>query len=884
MSMNKQKNWYNSSITQVFEETKSSKDGLTSGKVKKLQKKYGLNELPNKKPTSKITLVINQIKSPLVYVLIFAVIISIVLGHYTDAGVICLVVVINTIFGYWQESKANNAAEKLKQIIKHTARVERDGGVIQIDSSQLVPGDVILLKSGDKIPADARLFEMIDLQTVEASLTGESTPIKKNIKRMEIGSQLADRKNMVYMGTMVSRGKAKAVVVATGTKTEIGKISVLIEEAKEIKTPLQDKLSHFSKWLTWVIVSISAVVFIQGYFANRDLIEMLLTVVALAVSAIPEGLLVAVTIILTFGMQFILKRKALVRKLVAAETLGSISVICTDKTGTLTEGVMRVSKIITANDEYVPSDASELLSLGKNRNLISKVSILCSNAIIENPLAELEHIKIIGDPTETSLLLASIQSGFIKDSLEKEYKQLAEIPFSSDTKYMATLHNHIKDKHQHVFVKGAPEKLFDFCKFVIIKGKKIKLDNKYLTKLENKYTHLTSQGLRVLGFAYKTGKFDSLKDELNDLVFLGFVAIKDPLRVDAKQTIQLCKRAGIRPVIITGDHKLTAKAIFEELGLKVDSNMVEGRDLDKWSDTELQDKVKNIDIYARVEPKHKLRIVNAWQAIGEVVAMTGDGINDAPAIKTADIGIAFGSGSDVTKETADIILLDNNFKVIVAAVEQGRIIFDNIRKVILYLLTDSFSQIILISGSLMLNLPLPFLVTQILWINLISDGLPNIAMALEPGEKEVMNEKPRKRNEPILNREMKLIIFFVGIFMDLILLVLFILMYAKINDIDYIRTVIFTASGVGSLFYAFSVRSLRHSVISKNPFKNKYLVGAVTISFLAFFAIIYIPFLQPVFHTVPLGWMEWGLIILLALFKVFLIEIVKHFSIVKRNC
>lgn len=882
--MSHEENWHSLPVSKIFEQLASAKNGLNSHQVREKRQSFGFNKLPTAKPIARLVLLFNQIKSPLVYVLLMAVVISIFLRHYADAGVIFFVVVINTIFGYWQESQANNSLQKLKEIVKQQAKVWRDGQVARLDSAELVPGDVIILRAGDKVPADARLLESADLQTVEALLTGESTPIRKQIEVLPVGTALAERKNMVYLGTLIARGEGLAVVCATGIRTEIGKIGILLKETKETATPLQLRLVEFSRWLTLIIVSISFLIFIQGYLAGRHWLDMFLTVVAVAVSAIPEGLLVAVTIILTLGMQFILKRQALVRKLLATETLGCTSVICTDKTGTLTEGVMRVAHIVTADEQYHLATEAEAIKMSKARNLIHEISLLCSSAVIENPGSELVDMKVIGDPTETALLLAAVQSGFDKTALTKEYEKLQEIPFDSAKKYMATLHSHKGDDYQYIFVKGAPEPIFAFANQVLIGGKKVELTKQQLDSLKHKHASLTAKGLRLLAFAYKTGKLadHNLPNELNGLVWLGFVAIKDPLRSDAKATIKLCQQAGIRPVVITGDHRLTAKAIFEELDFKpMDGNIVEGADLDKWSDEELKQKVKDIDIYARVEPRHKLRIVDAWQARGEVVAMTGDGINDAPAIKTADIGIALGSGSDVTKETADMVLLDNNFSVIVAAVEQGRIIFANIRKVILYLMSDSFSEIILITGSLILGLPLPVLATQILWINLVADGLPNIAMTLEPGEPEIMEDKPRKKDEPIVNRPMK-IIFAVGIATDFILLGLFVVLLKMFTDLDYIRTIIFVALGIDSLLYVFSIRSWRYSILAMNPLANRYLLGAVVISFLVFFLVVYAPWLQPIFHTVSLGLVEWVLILVWTLFKVSLIELAKYFFIIKK--
>ncbi len=879
----KKTNWHNLSLQKVFKELKSSQKGLSARQVKARQKTFGRNRLLKGKSLSNLVILFNQIKSPLVYILLFAVIISAILGHLIDAGVILFAVLVNTCFGYWQEKKANRAIEHLRKIVKQTAKVLRQGRKIMVDSEELVPGEVIFLAAGDKVPADARLIEVEDLQAVEAVLTGESSPSTKRVGVIKKGAALADRENLVYQGTLIVRGKGRAIVCKTGWRTEVGRISRLLRETEEEKTPLQNQLKKFSHWLTGAVIGFSFLILTIGFLTGKDLVEMLIVAVALAVAAIPEGLLVAVTIILTIGMQRILKRRALVRKLIAAETLGGISIICTDKTGTLTEGEMQVFKIITADKQYSIDRLVNPSQLDKNQDLILKVSVLCSSATIENPDQELKKLKIIGDPTEKSLLLAAIHSGFNKEELEKEYRRRAEIPFSSERKFMATLNEHKRHRHQHIFVKGAPEKIFKFSDRVMVGGQKKPLTPKKAVELKKKYERLTDKGLRLLAVAYKTGQFNELRDELNDLVFLGFIALKDPLRSEAKDAINLCRKAGIRPVIVTGDHQKTARAIFRELGLKVDGNVVQGEDLDKWDDRELKQKVKKIDIYARVEPEHKLRIVDAWQSRGEVVAMTGDGVNDAPALKSADIGIALGGGSDVTKETADLILLDNNFSVIVAAVKQGRVIFDNIRKVILYLLTDSFSEIILVSGSLFLGLPLPILAIQILWINLVADGLPSIALTLDPAEDGLMKDKPRDRREPILNTEMKILIFIIGVITDFVLFGLFLFLLNFSKDLDYIRTIIYAALGLDSLLYVFSVRTLRHSIFTENPLKNRFLVVAVAVSLVVLVSIIYLPVLRDIFQTVFLGWQEWLIIIGLAIVKVFLIEIVKHHFIVKKR-
>lgn len=883
--------WHNLEINQIFEILHSGKDGLSEEEVKKRQKKYGLNILPKKPPLSKLTIFVNQFKSPLVYILIIAALISLILRHYIDLGVIFVAIFINTIVGYFQETKANNAINKLRQLVKQTAKVIRKGKQSLINAELLVPGDIILLEPGDKVPADCRLIENDNLQVVEAALTGESVPSSKTTKVIDKGTTLADRENMVYMGTVVESGKAKACVCQTGINTEIGRITKLIKETTEEQTPLRLSISHFSKALSFIILTLSIIILILGiakgqpFFADPDHPQggMLATVVALVVASIPEGLVVAVTVVLAIGMQAILRQKGLVRKLIAAETLGSTSVISTDKTGTLTEGKMNVVQFNTLDKQI---ELSQLLDNGKTKSwgeyeTILKISALCNNAFIENPESELEKLKIVGTPTEKALLLAATMAGFDKNKLENETPRLGEIPFDGNKKFMATLHKLNKEKNI-VYVKGAPEKLLTFSKFIQIQGKKELLTENKFKKVKSDYEELTKKGLRLIAFAYKETKETKLAEKPQDLIFLGFAAIQDPLRPEAKEMIKLTTQAKIKPVIVTGDHKLTAKTIAQELGLKVkEENILEGKDLDKLNDKDLIKKIRDITIFARVEPKHKLRIIAAWQAKGEVVAMTGDGINDAPALKAADIGIALGSGTDVAKETSDLILLDDNFKTIVAAVRQGRIIYENIKKVILYLLADSFSEMILISGALILSWPLPILPAQILWINLITDGFPGIAMTLEPGEKEVMKDPPRKKKEPILDKEMKILIFVIGIITDLVLLALFYFLLGKLTDLNHIRTIIFTALGIDSLIYVFSCRSLRHTIFTKNPFSNRYLLWAVAAGFVLQLLAIYEPHLQKIFQTQALTW-EWLIIGALALVKITGIEITKYFFIVHK--
>lgn len=870
-------NWHAKEIKEIFHQIKTTERGLTFEEAKKRLTKFGPNKLPEEKRLMQVQIFFNQFKSPLVYVLLIAALMTLLLREFIDTGVILAAVFLNTLVGFFQESKAERTIERLKLMLEYKAKVLRNGYEHEIKVEEIVLGDIILVEAGDKIPADARLIEAKKLQVVETALTGESAPSEKSIERLEVGVPLADRENMVYMGTNVVRGRGRAVVIATGSQTELGKIALMVKEIREEKTPLHEQLAKFSKWLALLLSFICLVVFLLGILQGRAFVEMFLTAVAVAVAAIPEGLLVSLTVILAIGMQKILKEKALVRKLIAAETLGSTSIICSDKTGTLTLGKMLVDHIFTDTQ----SEKTKIKAL--------EIGLLCNNAVIENPEEELKDWIILGDSTEQALLLAAVQAGLKKEELEKEYPRLDEIPFDEEKKFMATLHKIRNSKFNirySIYVKGAPEKIISMAGWLEADGKKEKLTLEKTKKFKKEIDYLANRGLRLLAVAYKEVKTveEFNERDLSDLVFVGLVALKDPLRPEAKEAIRLCRDAGIRSIIVTGDHRLTAKTIAHEVGLpSEEKNILEGEELDKMSDKDFDAVLRHIDIYARVEPRHKLRLIDAWQRKGEVVAMTGDGVNDAPALKKADVGVALGSGTDVAKEASDIVLLDNNFKTIVKAVERGRVIFENIRKVVVYLLSDSFTEVIIVGGSLLLGLPLPVLAAQILWVNLIEDGLPSIALSFEPEEKGLMKEKPRKKSETILNLEMKVIIFIIGIFTDLLLFGLFYYFWKIYQDITYVRTIVFVGLGVNSLFYVWSCRSLRFSIWHTNPFKNKFLNASVIFGFLMFFVALYIPFFQKVLRTVPLGLREWGVVIFLGFINLLLIELVKYIFLSEKD-
>lgn len=847
------------SIKEVFKALKTQAQGLSKKEAASRLEKFGPNKLPEAKRFSALILFLHQFKNPLIYILFAALTISFATKHFVDAWIILVVILISSAVGFLQEYKASQALSRLKQMVRHKARALRDGKEMIVAQEEVVPGDIILLSAGDKVPADARLIEAQNFEVVEAALTGESIPSSKGIDILPQDTPLADRENMVYLGTVVARGKAKAIVVSTGQKTELGRIATLVKETADEKTPLQEQLTHFGRVIGLILVVVNILIFGLGVLTGKPLFEMFLTSVAVVVAAVPEGLLPAMTVILAIGMQRLAKHKGLVRKMLAAETLGSVSVICADKTGTLTQGEMRVSQIIPKTSHF----------------FALKIGLLCNNAVIENPDKELKDWVIVGDPTEKALLLAGCAAGLKKEELEKEEPRIAEIPFDSEYKFMATLNQ--TEIRNFIYAKGAPEKILALSALTAAKKKEI----------QKQYEHLTSLGLRVLAVAYKLedkikSSEEFTRENLSDLIFVGLVALKDPLRPEAKKAIALCQNAGIQPVIVTGDHKLTAMAIVQELGIEVSrENVLEGADLDKITDEELRELVKKIVIFARVEPKHKIRIVQALQANGEVVAMTGDGVNDAPALKKADIGVAVGSGTDVAKEVADLVLLDNNFGTIVEAVRRGRMTFNNIRKVILYLLTDSFSEMVIVAGSVILGLPLPILPAQILWIKLIEDAAPAMSLSFDEIDEDVMKEPPRKKTEPILNHKAKALIAFYAIVMDLILFGLFYYFWKTSGNLDYARTITFVGLGLASLFYIYAVRGLKLSIFKLNPFSNKFLMATTVVGALLFLVAIYAPFFNNILRTVPLGIKEWLVLGSYAMLGIVVYEVGKKFTIAR---
>jgi len=862
--MKENNRWHNLSVGEVIKLFETSPfHGLDQLEVNKRQEQYGKNKLPEEKRITAWEIFFDQFKSPMVYILLIAALISLGLKEFIDIGIILAAVLINAGIGFSQEYKAEATFKHLKKMVEHKARVIRTGRELIIDNQEVVPGDILILEAGDIVPADARLIETHNLETKEAILTGESEPSAKHTKPLKEDTPLADRENMVYFGTDITRGKGKAVVVATGSRAQVGTIAFLIKEAKVEKTPLQKKIAQLAQILGIVIGGLCILLFAGGILTGRPFLEILLTSVAVAVAGIPEGLLVAVTLTLAIGIQRMLERKALTKKLIATETLGSTTVICADKTGTLTEGKMAVAHIQPAKEKET------------TENL--KIARLYNNAIIENPDQELEKWQISGDSTESALLLGAVQAGLERNEILAAYPRIDEIPFDSERMYMATLHYQKQNKKQNIICfKGAPERIVNLCQ----------LREEEKEKIVQQFEQLTSKGLRVLALGQKevSPRQKISERDIKKMTYLGLIALKDPLRQGAKETIADCLRAGIRPMILTGDHKLTTQTIAQEVGLiKEGETIIEGKEMDQMNDEQLKEILKTHHVFARVEPKHKIRIVDLLQEQNQVVAMTGDGVNDAPALRSADIGIALGSGSAVTKEIADIVLLDNNFKTIVEAIKQGRTIFSNIKKIVLFLLVDTFTEFILIGITFLFGYPLPLLAGHILWVNIIEDTLPAMALAYEKPREEVLKEKTRGHQAVILDKEMKFLIFIIGIVTDLLLLGLFFYLYYKNLDIDYIRTIIFVGLGINTLFIIFSCKNLKKSIWHYNPFDNKFLNLSVIIGWLLFLIPLYIPFFQNILRVVPLKLTDWAILVSFGLIALFLIEIGKLFFLPRQN-
>ncbi|MBN1263640.1 MAG: HAD-IC family P-type ATPase [Candidatus Pacebacteria bacterium] len=825
--------------------------GLTSSESEKRLLKFGPNEINRKEELFWPKLFLAQFKSPLIYILFLAGLVTLFLKEWTDSIVIFLAVGINTVLGFIQEYKAEKSLLALKEILVPQARVIREGKEVQIEVERIVPGDLVVLLTGDKIPADGRLIEAVDFHSNEAILTGESKPVLKKNK--------AD----VFMGTVVASGRGKMLAVKTGAETRVGRIATKLSQTVAEETPLKKQISQLSKVLAIIFSLICLIIFLEGIWTGRGFIEMFTLSVAVAVAAIPEGLAVSLTVILTLGMGRILKRKGLVRKLLAAETLGSVDVIAADKTGTLTEGKMKVIGCQTDDDGNK-----------ETREKILKAAVLANN--MTNPL-------------ELAMMAWARNELAEVEGLIRRHPRLAEMPFSSQKKFIAVLVGSADQKGGEFFLSGAPEMVMELSTLTS-EQKKI-----WRSRLDK----VTKKGLRVVAFAWTAGGLNKLKTgfsrlkhgfgkydgRLNgnwqklNLKWLGFLLFEDPVRAEVEESLRLCRQAGIRVKVITGDYRHTAVAVLDKLkvsGSRLKTGQImEGWELEGISAEELNKRVEETVLFARTTPEQKIKIVEVLQDQGHSVAMMGDGVNDALALKKADIGVVVGEASEVAKETADMVLLDSNFKTIVAAVEEGRGIFENIKKVVLYLLADSFTEVILIGGSLLLGLPTPLLPAQILWVNLVEDGLPGLALAFEPNDPELMRDPPRLKKAPILDQEIKTIVFIIGLVTDLLLFGVYLLLLKTGLEMDLIRTVIFAGLAINSLFYVFSCKTLRQNLWQENLFSNSFLIVSVLIGFILLLAGIYHPFLATILKTQEMGWFFWLIVLALGLVNTAGIELVK---------
>jgi Ca2+-transporting ATPase len=866
--------------------------GLTSAEAARRLSQHGYNQLQEAPGRSPVKVFLDQFKSFLIWVLIGAAIVSGFLGEWVDALAIIGIVLLNSILGFIQEFRAEKALLALKKMAAPSAKVIRDGELKAVPAKEIVPGDLLELEAGDHIPADARIvYHTPNFSVHEAALTGESTPVFKTVAQLdEEEVPLADRANMVYSGTSVSSGKARVLVVGTGMNTELGRIARMIQEILIETTPLQRKLEQFGRWIVYLCFFLVGLIFVLEWLRGGKLVEVFLTAVSLAVAAIPEGLPAVVTIALALGVQRMVKRHALIRKLPSVETLGAATVICSDKTGTLTRNEMTV-KYIYADGQLFAVTGNGYEPVGEFLLHEQKVDpsafpglyqalvcgLLCNSASLVETSGK---FRIVGDPTEGALLTLGYKAGLRKETLEEKEPLLEEIPFDSERKMMTMLRQH--DGQVIAYVKGAPDVLLKNCSAIYESGQERPITSEEVKKILEINESLASQALRVLGCAYR--KFPALPEKLEaseiekDLVFVGLLAMIDPARAEAVAAVAACRRAGIKPVMITGDHKVTAVAIAKELGmLEEGAEAVSGEELDEMTPEEFEEKVSRIQVYARVSPEHKLKIVRAWKKKGQVVAMTGDGVNDAPAVKEADIGVAMGiTGTDVTKEVSDMVITDDNFASIVAAVEEGRAIYDNIKKFVHYLLSCNLGEIMVMFLASLFGWPVPLLPIQILWVNLVTDGLPALGLGFDPPDKDIMSRPPRKPDEPIVDRHRAVLMIFQGMFITLCTLTAyFYVLNVEKEGIVRARTAAFIVLSVSQLFHALNSRSQMKSIFELGFFSNLKLIWAILVSLMLQLSVIYLPFLQKIFKTQNLTAFDWIMVFALSSLSLWLMEVIK---------
>jgi Ca2+-transporting ATPase len=911
--------WYIKEVDDVLEELNTSKEGLSSDQAEKRLEEYGPNELEERGIRSPWSVLLGQFTDTMVIILIIAAVISFFLGETTDAIMILIIVILNAILGFTQEYRAEKAIAALKKMSVPTVRVRRDGQIKEVEAISLVPGDIVLFEAGDRVPADCRVVESVNLRAEEAALTGESVPVDKVAKKLEDEKMpIGDQKNMVFMGTAITYGRGSAVVVETGMNTELGNIADMLQQVTDEKTPLQRRMDELGKWLAVAAFVLVAIVFAVGVWRGGALDEMFLTAVGLAVAAVPEGLVAVVTIALALGAQRMVKRNALIRKLPAVETLGSITTICSDKTGTLTENRMTVTVLDIAGTRLdlttkmektgatLKKDQTPIVEPDRDLSLLLAGGALANDATLqENEEGEGYHT--IGDPTEGALVVASARLGLWKEKLDQLMPRVAEVPFTSERKRMSTVHeinremeleleddpykyllDSLPENKYVVFTKGAVDSLLNICDRVWTEGNIEEINGDWLSRIEEANNNLAKEGMRVLGVAMNCIDEVPEKDQEqleNNLIFIGLTGMIDPPRPEVRDAVAECRTAGIRPVMITGDHPYTALHIARDLGIvqsvegKDDNELViTGKQLAEMSVDDLDDVVMDVSAYARVSPEHKVKIVEALKNRGQIIAMTGDGVNDAPALKRSDIGVAMGiTGTDVSKEASDMVLLDDNFATIVHAIEEGRTIYDNIRKFIKYTMSSNIGEIFVMLVAPLLGLPIPLNAIQILWINLVTDGLPGLALGIEPTAPDTMKRPPHPPTESVLARGLGKYMILIGPLMGIVALLPELLNNFTAMEFSGAtwRTMVFSTLALAQMGNALAIRSDRLTIFQLGIFTNPALIGAVVLTFALQMAVIYVPFLQNIFDTTALTFGQLMLSLGLSMIVFIVVEVAK---------
>jgi len=880
--------YYNINASEATKLLKSSEKGLTKNEAEKRLEEFGYNELQKEKKLTALTIFLSQFKNALILLLIFAGLLSLFLGERIESIAIFGIVFLNAILGFIQEYKAEKAIEALKKISAPTAKVLRDGKEQKIPAREVVPGDILLLEAGDIVPADSRLLEVTSLQIDEASLTGESVPSKKVTEPFKLGTSVADQENMAFMGTVVTYGKGKSIVTSTGMKTEFGKIATSLQTTKEVQTPLQIKFTRLAKQIGIVAVILIIIVLVSGTLQGTLTFgKMLLFALALTVSTIPNSLPIIVTVGLSMGIKKLAKKNMLIKKLPAAESLGAATIIVSDKTGTITKNQMTITDIFY-DDEIIKVSGTGYEPKGnfyvnnkqinpKQMELFLRIGYLCNNAKLVKKEGKFE---IIGDPTEGSLIVLGKKGKLEDENLQRNFSFIEELPFDSDRKSMSVIFKNKINKKTEAYVKGAPDLLLKVCDRVLEKGRVRKLTKKDRKKILRMNDSFAEKSLRVLALAYRElpdSKKYNIDNVEKNLIFVGLVGMIDPPREEVKQAVEQCQEAGIRVMIITGDHAITTKAIAQQIGLFKEGDVVlTGDDVEKMSDTELEKKIEKVRIIARALPIQKSRIVDALQKRGHIVAMTGDGVNDAPALKKADIGIAMGiTGTDVAKEVSKAILTDDNFATIVNAIEEGRNIYNKMIKSAKYLLSCNAGEITAVFMAIMLKFPLPLLPLQILLMNLLTDDFPALGLGFESSEEGVMKRPPRDSKEKPISRKIFLSILIFGLIMGIGTLFMF--MQHKDINVGKAQTMAFTTLVMFQMFAVISSRTLYHSLKHLNPFSNKWLLGAVCLSLIIQLAVVYWSPLQTIFGTVSLLVIDWLKIIGISSLGFIMMEISKFF-------